>query len=298
LSSNWTKTLYAVPIYPIRVMFHPSQPPSFDQSDANKNQIRFSVMESGSRFALLRPSQTVLLDWLPRFHVGGDDTDEWVATSVYDDTLTYLVTYLLTYLLTHSLTHSLTPWCRILIEKLIASQPIKNILSSWNPTVYHRVQESSPMDPMLSQLNPRRPIDLYLFKVQLNLILPPTPRSSLWSPILGPANQNTVNTSPLLHAYHMSRPPHPPWFKHPSFVRWSIQAMKFIIKQFSPRSVFLILGTNILNTWYTAHENSHKWHVTTGNEYNSVAVTTAKQWHRCSFNHSTPHISATSSVCF
>jgi hypothetical protein len=37
----------------------------------------------------------------------------------------------------------------------------------------------------------------------------------------------------------MSRPPHPPWFNHPNNIWWRIQAMKFIIMLFSPRSVFL-----------------------------------------------------------
>jgi hypothetical protein len=37
----------------------------------------------------------------------------------------------------------------------------------------------------------------------------------------------------------MFRPPHPPWFNHPNNIRWRIQAVKFIITQFSPRSVFL-----------------------------------------------------------
>jgi hypothetical protein len=35
------------------------------------------------------------------------------------------ITYLLTYSLTHSLTHSLTPWCRVLLEKLIVTQLVK-----------------------------------------------------------------------------------------------------------------------------------------------------------------------------
>jgi hypothetical protein len=37
----------------------------------------------------------------------------------------------------------------------------------------------------------------------------------------------------------MSRPPHPPWFNHPNFIRWRLQAVKFIIMQFSPWSIFL-----------------------------------------------------------
>jgi hypothetical protein len=71
----------------------------------------------------------------------------------------------------------------------------------------------------LSQPNPVRPIDPYLPKVHLNVILPPTPRSSQWSLPFGPPNQNIVNTSPLQHACHMSRPPHPPWFNHSNNIR-------------------------------------------------------------------------------
>jgi hypothetical protein len=37
----------------------------------------------------------------------------------------------------------------------------------------------------------------------------------------------------------MSRPPHPPWFNHPNNIRWRTQAVKFIIMQFSPLSIFL-----------------------------------------------------------
>jgi hypothetical protein len=43
----------------------------------------------------------------------------------------------------------------------------------------------------------------------------------------------------LSHAFHMYHPPHPPWYNHPNNIRWRIQAMKFIIMQFSSRSVFL-----------------------------------------------------------
>jgi hypothetical protein len=37
----------------------------------------------------------------------------------------------------------------------------------------------------------------------------------------------------------MSSPPHPPWFNHPNNIWWRIQAVKFIIMQFSPWSTFL-----------------------------------------------------------
>jgi len=53
------------------------------------------------------------------------------------------------------LTYLLTPWCRTLFEKLMVTQPVKNILLSlWNPKAHHLVRKSSPLDPILSQPNP------------------------------------------------------------------------------------------------------------------------------------------------
>jgi hypothetical protein len=37
----------------------------------------------------------------------------------------------------------------------------------------------------------------------------------------------------------MSHPLHPPWFSHCNNIEWRIQAVKFIIMQFSVWSVFL-----------------------------------------------------------
>jgi hypothetical protein len=37
----------------------------------------------------------------------------------------------------------------------------------------------------------------------------------------------------------MSHPSHPPWFNHPNNIRWRIEAVKFIIMQFSLWSIFL-----------------------------------------------------------
>jgi hypothetical protein len=50
----------------------------------------------------------------------------------------------------------------------------------------------------------------------------------------------------------MTRPPHPPWFNHPNYIRWGIQAMKSIIMQFSPWSVFLPFRSKyFLNTLFS-----------------------------------------------
>jgi hypothetical protein len=48
----------------------------------------------------------------------------------------------------------------------------------------------------------------------------------------------------------MSTPPHSPWFNHPNNIQWRIQAVKFIIMQFSPSSS--LLGPDIfLNTLFS-----------------------------------------------
>jgi hypothetical protein len=120
------------------------------------------------------------------------------------------------------LTHLLTPWCRTLFLKLIVTQLFKKYPTFLrNPKVHYHIHTSPPMNPILSQLNPVCPIDSYLPKARLNVILLPTPWSSQWSLTLGTPNQNLVNTSPLPHACHMSCPPHSPWFNHPDNIWWS-----------------------------------------------------------------------------
>jgi hypothetical protein len=92
----------------------------------------------------------------------------------------------------------LTPWCRALFEKLNVTQFVRKYPTFlWNLKAHYCVHKCPPLDPILSQLNPVHPIDPHLPKVHLNIILPPTPRSSEWSLPLGPPNQNPVNTSPL-----------------------------------------------------------------------------------------------------
>jgi hypothetical protein len=101
------------------------------------------------------------------------------------------------YVLSYTYLHH-NPWCRILFEKLIVTQLVKKYPAFLrNQKVHHRVHKSPPLDSILSQPNPVHPIDPYLPKVHINVILPPTPRSSQWSLAFGPPNQNPVNTSPL-----------------------------------------------------------------------------------------------------
>jgi hypothetical protein len=59
-----------------------------------------------------------------------------------------------------------------------ATQEFRKILC--NTKVYYRAQKSLPLGPILSQINPVHTIPSYLSKINFNVILPPTSKSSYW----------------------------------------------------------------------------------------------------------------------
>jgi hypothetical protein len=75
--------------------------------------------------------------------------------------------------LLHGAGYSLKSWQSLNLSN-------NSLLSLWNPKVHYRAHKSPPPDPILSQPNSVRPNENYLPKVCLNVILPPTPRSSQW----------------------------------------------------------------------------------------------------------------------
>jgi hypothetical protein len=66
----------------------------------------------------------------------------------------------------------------------------------------------------------------------------------------------------------VSRPPHPSWFNHPNNIRWRIQAVKFIIMQFSPRSVFIPFRSKCLSIDWIRHSVS----------WNSLKIESFRTW--------------------
>jgi hypothetical protein len=110
------------------------------------------------------------------------------------------ITYLLTYLL--------TSWYRILFEKVIFTQLVKRYSFFKEPEGSSPCSQNHATGPYPEPAKSSSPINPYLPKVHLNVILPPTPRSSQWSLTFGPPNQNLANTSPPPSPVYATCPAH------------------------------------------------------------------------------------------
>jgi hypothetical protein len=81
-----------------------------------------------------------------------------------------------------------------------------------------------PLVRILSQMKSH----LNFRKFHSNIILPPTPTSSVRSLPFRFPNQTIVSISHVFHARYISSSFHPPWHDHPNDTWWCVQVMKLV----------------------------------------------------------------------
>jgi hypothetical protein len=76
----------------------------------------------------------------------------------------------------------------------------------WSPKVQYRAHNSSPLAPILSQINLLYDHPYYFLKILFNIILSSTPRSSKRS-VFPPRPCTNFCLPPACHTHHLSHPP-------------------------------------------------------------------------------------------
>ena len=81
-----------------------------------------------------------------------------------------------------SYVHLLTPWCRVLLEKLIGLQLVKKFPAfHGTPKDHYRTHKRPPLVSILGQPSPVHIPTSHLLEIHPNIIHPSTPRSPQWS---------------------------------------------------------------------------------------------------------------------
>jgi hypothetical protein len=101
-----------------------------------------------------------------------------------------------------------------------------------------------PLVSILSQMHLVHTFPPYFPKIHsnINIIFPPSSRSSEWALPLTFTNQNIVRMYHLClsHTCYMPYPSHLPWFDRPNNIWWIVQVMKLPSIHSSPASCYFV----------------------------------------------------------
>jgi hypothetical protein len=103
---------------------------------------------------------------------------------------------------------TLTSWSTVLLAKLTVRSASQEMTHPFQNQKVHYVSQNltSPPVPLLSQINPVYTPKTHFHKIQFNIILPSTPRSSKWSLPFRISNLYFVRISHCIHGCYMYRP--------------------------------------------------------------------------------------------
>jgi len=122
-------------------------------------------------------------------------------------------------------------------NRISASQEIPHIL--YNQKFHYRIHEC-PLS-LFSARSIQSMSPSYFLNIHFNIILPPVPGSSMWSPSFShhPPPPNAVYTYPIPHTCYLPRPYHSCRFDHANSIRWGVHIIKLLVMYFSPVLCYL-----------------------------------------------------------